>query len=166
MEEPKKIKEGFLGQKMIVLTPNIRNEIRKNPLISSFYLTAIGYYPNAIGHDRERKTGASEFILLYCTDGEGFIEMEGVSYHLRANTYFVLPKNIAHRYYSAAKKPWSIYWLHFSGTNAGRIYQRSLSDGQHLVHPVAFEEYRIQLFEEIYQILDQSFSSRDVLWVA
>ncbi|MDB5119475.1 MAG: AraC family transcriptional regulator [Sphingobacteriales bacterium] len=162
MEEQKKIKEGFLGQKMIVLTPNIRKDIKNNPLISSFYLTAIGYYPHAVGHDRERKTGSAEFILLYCIDGEGFIEMESTIYNLKANTFFIIPKNIPHRYFSSVKNPWSIYWLHFSGTNARMIYERSLVNGLHQVHPIAFEEYRIKLFNQIYTILEESFSTKEM----
>ncbi|RZM19647.1 MAG: AraC family transcriptional regulator [Pedobacter sp.] len=162
MEEQKKIKEGFLGQRMIVLTPNIRKSIKNNPLINSFYLTAIGYYPHAVGHDRERKTGSAEFILLYCIDGEGHIEMDHTTYTLKANTFFIIPKNIPHRYFSSTKNPWSIYWLHFSGTNSRMIYERSLVDNQHQVHAIPFEEYRIQLFNQIYSILEHSFSAKEM----
>ena len=159
MEEQKKIKEGFLGQKMIVLTPNIRKSIKNNPLINSFYLTAIGYYPNALGHDRERKTGSAEYILLYCIDGEGYVEMDDSTYNLNTNTFFIIPKNLPHRYFSSVKNPWSIYWLHFSGTNSRMIYERSLVDNQHQVHAIPFEEQRIQLFNQIYSILEHSFSA-------
>ncbi|HMI03532.1 MAG TPA: AraC family transcriptional regulator [Pedobacter sp.] len=162
MEEHKKIKEGFLGQRMIVLTPNIRKEIKANPLINSFYLTAIGYYPHAVGHDRERLHGASEFIFLYCIDGEGRVEMNGEVYLLKANTFFIIPKNIPHRYYSLAKTPWSIYWLHFSGTNSRKIYERSLIDDEHHVHAIPFEQSRISTFDQIYNTLDRSFNSRDM----
>ncbi|UIR57523.1 AraC family transcriptional regulator [Sphingobacterium sp. SRCM116780] len=162
MEEQKKIKEGFLGQRMIVLTPNIRKEIKKNPLINTFYLTAIGYYPNAAGHDRERKTGSNEFILLYCMDGEGRIDIQGKTYQLKANMFFIVPKNIPHRYYSHPKHPWSIYWLHFSGSNASEIYQRSLIDGCPLAHSVPFEEYRVKQFNQIFTILEHSFSNKDM----
>lgn len=162
MEEQKKIMEGFLGQKMIVLTPNIRKEIRANPLINSFYLTAIGYYPHAVGHDRERPHGATEFIFLYCIDGEGTIEMNGEVYVLKANTFFIIPKNTPHRYYSSARAPWSIYWLHFSGTNSRKIYERSLIDGEFHVHAIPFEQDRIRSFDQIFTTLDRSFSSRDM----
>lgn len=162
MEQHKKIKEGFLGQKMIVLTPNIRQEIRNNPLISPCYLTAIGFYPNALGHDRERKTGSAEFILLYCIDGEGTIELDGRLYILKSNTFFIIPKNIPHRYYSSTKNPWTIYWLHFSGTNSRRVYERSLIEGQHQVHPIPFEENRIHQFDQIYASLERSFSTREM----
>lgn len=162
MPEARKIKEGFLGQKMIVLTPNIRKEIRNNPLINPFYLTAIGYYPHAAGHERERKTGSSEFILLYCIDGEGAIVINQITYYLKANTYFIIPKNTPHRYYSSPKNPWSIYWLHFSGSNSRKIYERSLVEGEHQVHQIPFEEYRIKEFNQIYTALGDSFSAKDM----
>lgn len=163
MEEQKKImEEGFLGQRMIVLTPNIRKEIKSNPLINTLYLTAIGHYPHAVGHECERPRGAGEFIFLYCTDGEGRIEMNGEVYVLKANNFFIIPKNIAHRYYSLEKSPWSIYWLHFSGTNSRMIYERFLIEGQHQVQAIPFEGYRIKSFDQIFTTLDRSFSSRDM----
>jgi AraC-like DNA-binding protein len=162
MEEHRKIKEGFLGQKMIVLTPNIRQDIRNNPLINPFYLTAIGFYPHASGHDRERSAGSPEFILLYCIDGEGTIALNDRIYILKSNTFFIIPKNTAHRYYSSARNPWTIYWLHFSGTNSRRIYERSLVEGEHQVHAIPFEDYRIHQFDQIYSSLEHSFSSREM----
>ena len=162
MDTPKKIKEGFLGQQMIVLTPNIRREIAKNPLINTFYLTAIGYYPNAAGHDRERKTGSAEYILLYCMDGEGSIDIKGKHYELKANMFFIIPKNIPHRYSSHPRNPWSIYWLHFSGSNAEEIYRRSLVDDLLQSHSVPFEEYRVRQFNQIFSILEHSFSRKEM----
>lgn len=163
MEEQKKLmEEGFLGQRMIVLTPNIRKEIKSNPLINTLYLTAIGHYPHAVGHECERPRGAGEFIFLYCTDGEGRIEMNGEVYVLRANNFFIIPKNTAHRYYSSEKAPWSIYWLHFSGTNSRMVYERFLIEGEHQVQAIPFEGYRIKSFDQIFTTLDRSFSSRDM----
>jgi AraC-like DNA-binding protein len=162
MDAKKKIKEGFLGQKMIVLTPNIRKSIKNNPLINSFYLTAIGYYPNALGHDRERKSGSTEFILLYCIDGEGFVEMDNKVYDLTANTFFIIPRNVSHRYFSSLRNPWSIYWMHFSGTNSEMIYERALVDGQSKVHAIPFEQSRIDIFDQIYTMLEESFATKEM----
>lgn len=160
--EEKKIMEGFLGQKMIILTPNIRKKIKENPLINSFYLTALGYYPHAVGHECERQQGAKEFIFLYCIDGEGQIEMNNEVFQLKTNTFFIIPKHTPHRYYSSQKAPWSIYWLHFSGTNAARIYERALVEGQFYVHSIPFEQNRIRSFDQIFRTLDRSFSPRDM----
>jgi hypothetical protein len=41
-KEDKKIKEGFVGQKMIVLPPNIKRGLANNALVKHLYATAIG----------------------------------------------------------------------------------------------------------------------------
>jgi len=42
IEGNKKIKEGFLGQKMIVLPPGIAKSMTQNPITAALYPTAIG----------------------------------------------------------------------------------------------------------------------------
>jgi len=43
----RKIKDGFTGQRMIVLPPTVRRTVARADLIRGLYLTAIGFYPNA-----------------------------------------------------------------------------------------------------------------------
>jgi AraC family transcriptional regulator of arabinose operon len=158
----KKIKEGFVGQRMIVLPPNIKKSIINNPLIKNLYLTAIGYYPKAIYHDRERKTGSNQYILLYCIDGEGYIYINDLVYTLKPNTYIIIPKNVGHRYKSSNTNPWSIYWVHFSGLTADALYQRSLEHGTLHVHAIPYDASRIKLFEQVYAILEHSFHEKEM----
>jgi len=157
-----KIKEGFVGQKMIVLPPNIRKTFTGNPLLSAFYLTDIGFYPKASHHERERKTGAHEYILLYCVDGEGEIHINHQYYRIKPNTFLIIPRETAHRYKSSATNPWSIYWAHFRGTNAEAIYNRFLNDGQIQVREVPYDETRIKLFEQLFSVLDYSFNIKEL----
>lgn len=156
-EQSRKVKEGFLGQKMIVLPPNIKKLMMGNQLMQGFYLTAIGYYPKAAYHDRERRNGSSEYILLYCVDGEGFVYIDNETYTLNPNTYLIIPKNVGHRYKSSNANPWSIYWVHFSGNNAEAIYNRTLNNGQLNVHAMPYDQERIKLFEQLCLIVEHSF---------
>ena len=55
-----KQKEGFSGERTIILPQIIVERSQKDPLLSSLYITDIGYYPNAYNHYRERKTPISE----------------------------------------------------------------------------------------------------------
>jgi len=51
---------------------NICHELKQDPLGSELYITDIGYYPHACFHYRKRDTEeATEFILIYCMEGEG-----------------------------------------------------------------------------------------------
>ena len=55
MNEETKKKEGFQGQKAIVIPRQIlNNRCAKNDVISALYVTDIGYYPKARFHFRER----------------------------------------------------------------------------------------------------------------
>lgn len=151
-----KIKEGFTGQRMIILPPNIRKLISVNPLLKRFYLTSMGYYPYAIYHDRERKNGSQEYILLYCIKGAGSILINGENIQLKANSFYLIPRQTAHHYKSALSDPWSIYWVHFDGKLADYLYHIYASQKTRLVI-LPFDENRIKTFDEILTLLENSF---------
>ncbi|GAB3926902.1 AraC family transcriptional regulator [Mucilaginibacter myungsuensis] len=153
----KKIEEGFIGQRMIVLPPDVKRQINSNTLISSFYLTAIGYYPKAIYHDRERKQGINEYILLYCTEGEGYVNIVEIEQKLTANSFVIIPKDTAHHYRSSDSLPWSIYWIHFSGNNADALYRRYSEQDAADVQHIPYDKNKIMLFDRVFTILDHGF---------
>ncbi|WP_316783738.1 AraC family transcriptional regulator [Pedobacter frigiditerrae] len=160
-EETKKIKEGFVGQQMIVLPPNIKKLVAKNNLTRLFYLTAIGYYPNANFHHRTRKTGSGQHILLYCTSGRGHIYLKDQEIELTPNTFFVIPKNTPHHYKSSIIEPWSIYWVHFTGPTADIIYER-YADVTPLLRQIPYSEKRIENFDAIFNLLEESFDEQSL----
>jgi AraC-like DNA-binding protein len=151
-----KIKEGFTGQRMIILPPNIRKLISLNPLLNRFYLTSMGYYPYAVYHDRERKNGSQEYILLYCIKGAGSILINGENIQLKVNSFYIIPRQTAHHYKSTVNDPWSIYWVHFNGELADYLYHIYSSQKTRLVI-IPFDETRIQTFNEILTLLENSF---------
>jgi len=161
-DQKKGIKEGFPGQRLFVLPPETHQTILQNPLINRFYFTAIGHYPKASHHEIEREHGSDEYIFIYCTDGIGFISLNGTDYKIEPNTFFIIPKNTKHSYKSDLKTPWSIYWVHFTGDLAGLIYDRFLTGGTPQVLPIPFEESRIIQFEQIYSIIDSSYKEKEL----
>lgn len=158
----RKIKEGFLGQQMIVLPPDTKKVVTKNQLTRRLYLTAIGYYPKAIYHDRERKTGSQQYIYLYCTEGKGYVQISKRQYELIPNTYIIIPKNIAHHYRTSETDPWSIYWIHFTGEDADLLYSRYTRDAEPEVQTIAYDELRIELFNLMLSLLENNYSTRNM----
>nr|WP_294895351.1 AraC family transcriptional regulator [uncultured Pedobacter sp.] len=154
-----KIKEGFTGQRTIVLPPHIRRLININPLLKRFYLTAMGYYPSAIFHDRKRKNGSQEYILLYCVKGVGNISIDGENIQLRSNSFYLIPKQTPHHYKSTVNDPWSIYWVHFDGELADYLYAIN-SSKKPTSFTVPFNENRIRNFGEILDLLENGFEER------
>jgi AraC family transcriptional regulator of arabinose operon len=157
----KKVKEGFIGQKMIVLPPNVKKLVVKNDLINRLYLTAIGFYPHAVFHSRARKAGCSQYILLYCVAGSGNVVIEDKNFDLHANHYIILPKNIPHQYTSSQNNSWTIYWIHIKGDNADILFSRYIENAELPVF-YAYDERRFREFELILKILENSFESRDL----
>lgn len=157
----RKIKEGFAGQKMIVLPPNIKRNVVKNDLINRFYITAIGFYPHAAFHGRERKSGCNQYIFLYCTNGTGTVSVKGQTLELTPNQFIIIPKNTPHQYSASQNDPWTIYWIHFIGDNANILYKRYL---ELKIEPVfsAYDERRIETFDQIFKLLDNSFEERSL----
>lgn len=160
-----KKQEGFLGQKIVVIPKNIRNRVKENPLVNALYIASIGYYPHATHHFRERKEGADEFILIYCVEGIGNIEINGQKFQLRPNHFFIIPPDIPHCYKADENDPWSIYWVHFSGSDARQLhdrYQQNRDSGS--VH-IPFQESRIDFFEHIVNILEKGYSKNNLEYV-
>lgn len=147
-------KDGFRGERAIILPQPLTEQLAQNEITRLLHITDIGYYPEAAGHFRERKQGAMQNILIYCTDGEGRFEVEGKAYRVSREQFFIIEAGKSHLYTAAPHCPWSIYWLHFTGDMSSLFrphYNRpyTLDATQH--------DDRIRLFEEIYRHLDTGY---------
>jgi len=153
-----KEEDGFPGQISFVVPEKIISLIKDNPLIADLYLTDIGYYPQASQHFRERSSGSDQFILIYCIGGKGEIRLGDMTYSISSDQCFIIPPHLAHTYHSDFQNPWSIYWIHFSGSKAGVFSQyacRNLSIGKSMT-PRYTE--RIDFFSEIFRNLGRGFN--------
>lgn len=155
-------RDGFAGQKMIVLpekiTAHITSVLFANPLI----ITDIGYYPRARFHYRERKEGIRQHILIYCVEGIGWYEIDGKRTEVHADDFCVLPAGHPHRYGADTNEPWTIYWVHFNGETAGMLHPRSSSRRQPIHYPVYHIDERLQIFNEMYSALERGYSAENI----
>jgi len=170
MINTKKRREGFLGQKMVIIPDKIKDKIRDNNLINSLYTTDIGYYPHAKNHFREREEGADEYIFIYCVEGKGWINTQSVKYELIPNSYFIIPPHEAHTYGTQPDDPWSIYWLHFTGSKAELLYNRFLdnnsnSDNKPEVVTLPYSEQRTKHFKNLISILESGYRLQHIEFI-
>lgn len=110
-----KKRDGFKGERLIVLPIEVFADYVKHPQVKRMYLTDIGFFPKAKHHYRERKEGVDQYIFFYCTDGKGIISVNGKQYELHKNEAFCIPRNQSHTYYACDDDPWSILWVHLKG---------------------------------------------------
>lgn len=158
-----KIKHGFMGERAVILPIPIIDDFRKTEMGSLLYITDIGFYPKASFHFRKRKKEeASQYILIYVIEGEGWFELDNQRLKVSAGQVFVLPKEKAHSYGSNKKNPWTIYWCHFDGEKASFFaegLQKPLSVSAEKDSRI---EDRFKLFETIFSSLKNGFSKENL----
>jgi AraC-like DNA-binding protein/mannose-6-phosphate isomerase-like protein (cupin superfamily) len=160
-------KDGFKGQKAIVLPGKIAKSCEAVPLVKNLFVTDIGFYPKAQFHYRERSVGISQHILIYCVDGKGWLQLEGnQEYEIQSGEYLIVPAQTVHQYGSDEADPWSIYWLHFKGVSSND-YTSLLTKGRtEFVRAVNFSEERIRLFDSMYATLENGYSADNLGYIS
>lgn len=142
---------GFTGERRWYIPDVIGQEVLEADKQIDLLLLGIGFYPDAKFHFFSRnRSQALYYVLIYCYEGKGFYEIEGVKHQVSTGDVFVLPKGKAHCYYSDIEAPWTIYWLHFVGESASRYVSGLETPLQLRVSANSRSEYRIALFEEIF----------------
>ena len=143
-----KIRKGFQGQRLVVYPFYLGNGAER----PSLQLHSMGVFPDAAYHYVERPHGCGEYVLIWCTGGEGWYELEGTRRKVSKAQFFVLPANTPHAYGAAAQQPWSIYWTHFTGPGAADAY--SHINGLHTFGENSRSRETAALFDEILTILE------------
>lgn len=158
-----KIKSGFLGERAIVLPSSIVAEMKNDVLNQLLYITDIGYYPNASNHYRLRKNSeVSQYVFIYCFEGDGWFEIDGLKQTVIANQFFILPKGKAHAYGTSPHKTWTIYWIHFDGEQANFFADQF--DKPFAISPEKDSRIddRLRMFEEIFSTLRNGYSKSNL----
>ena len=75
-----KLKDGFTGERALVLPRMIVDRMEEDPLTSMLHITDIGYYPKAKHHFRERKEPINQYVFIYCIDGAVYL-FAGIRQH-------------------------------------------------------------------------------------
>ena len=164
MEDIIKKKEGFQGQKAIVIPRQILNtRCAKNDVINTLYITDIGYYPKAEFHYRERPHGADQHILIYCQEGGGKVTIRKTEYKIEAGDFFTIPTKTAHTYTADENDPWSIYWIHFKGTTSNQIVS-CIEKKIGLKGFIRYNEKGIDLFNEMYNQLERGYGNDTLMY--
>ena len=158
-------KEGFNGQKAIVLPTKVIQGCEENLLIKNLFITDIGFYPKAQFHFRERSIGISQNILIYCINGKGWLQLYKQKYEVSSGQYLIVPAGTIHQYGADELNPWSIYWLHFKGANANEATSLLTRSRVKFVNSVKFSEERIGLFNSMYSTLETGYSNDNLCYI-
>lgn len=152
--------EGFEEEKLFVLPDYMQTELSRSELTRDLFISDIGFFPRARHHYRERPEGSDSHIFIFCSDGEGWIELDQPkTFPLTQNHLAVIPAKTPHRYGASSNAPWSIYWFHLRGDHAAAFIRMYDMDAGTLHLPIgAISEFK-DVFDKCYALLsDKTYS--------
>jgi AraC-like DNA-binding protein len=115
------IRDGFAGQRMLVVPRAAAAQALRHPVTGRLLVTDAGCFPHAARHGRSRPHGAPEHVLLVCTDGAGWCRVDGARHAVTRGGAVLLPAGRAHSYGAAQDAPWTVWWFHFTGSDADAL---------------------------------------------
>lgn len=156
--------DGFRDEKYMIVPTESFAEYMAHPLIRAAYLTDVGFFPKAKEHYREREDGADQYILIYCTEGKGVIEVEDQIYRLEKSDAFCIPRNVRHKYYADEKEPWSILWVHFKGdnTNYFPLEERKIVH----INSRHSDNRMMVLFNLLFRVLERNYTIGNFIYIS
>ena len=159
-----KRKDGFYGERAIVLPQTVVKDMENDPLSAILHITDIGYYPSAEHHFRERIEPISQYVFIYCIKGCGWYILDDNKHAVSENQCFILPAGKPHSYGADENNPWTIYWIHFKGKLASQFisqlsFPMDIKPGIHSRISV-----RLDMFEEILHTLELGYSHENLLF--
>lgn len=152
-----KLKEGFTGEQSIVLPEMIQRLSDSDIFLQQLHITDIGYYPHAMYHYRERPNGVKQYILIYCVKGSGWYSVLGKRHEIKEQQYFIIPQGEQHVYASNNDDPWTIYWVHFTGTMASFFGDNCYTPTNITTAKTSRIADRNSIFEEIFLTLSDNY---------
>jgi AraC family transcriptional regulator of arabinose operon len=158
--------EGFAGQRIVVLPRRVVEEARSQPLLQPLLPTDIGYFPFASGHLRERTAGVDQAILIYCVDGRGWCELGGQRHLVQRGELLAIPPEVRHAYGADEKDPWSIFWVHATGSQLRSLLGEL---GVSLEHPLLYighDPQLMSLFEEVIDTVEHGYTPSHLLYAS
>ena len=145
---------------------DVLENVRRHPLGVGLHVICLGWFPKARGSGIERPHGLDECIMIFCTKGKGWLEIDGRRVAVGAGEVLIVPPNKAHAYHADDEDPWSIHWAHFSGT-AAASYASLLPPHDHVMMLPAGDFKEIaNMFRESYRLASTGFTERTLLLVS
>jgi AraC-like DNA-binding protein len=155
--------QGFPGQIIHFLPANLLGRIGRHPLGFGLHIKCLGWYPKARSHGIKRPRGLDECILIFCTKGKGWVEIDGRRFAVGAGEVLFIPANKPHAYGADDHDPWSIHWAHFAGT-AAASYASLLPAHEYVLSIPSTDAKEIaRMFRESYRLASTGLTERTLL---
>lgn len=92
------------------------NRPRSHPVLGELFPVHAGFFPVARGHYIERPRGFHSHQLLFCLSGKGWIRQGARLQAVAPGHLFLANADEAYTYATDDREPWTLLWIHFSGS--------------------------------------------------
>ncbi|WDH96623.1 AraC family transcriptional regulator [Paenibacillus urinalis] len=158
--------DGFEEEKIFIQPEFMLKELQNNALTSHFHISDIGFFPAAKFHYRQRPKGSQSHILIYCVKGEGWVETNK-SVPVQPRQLIVIPAETPHQYGASHENPWTIYWMHLTGTDAESLIRAYSLDAGPLPFTLNLHSRWVDDFEQCYDMLsDKPYAMNNQIYVS
>ena len=158
-------RDGFPNERHVIIPRPVVDQALKLPITQDLLPTALGHFPHATGHYINRPDGLEydDTILIYCAEGGGWFTVDGRPRRLNSGSVLIIPANTAHSYGTTKKRPWTIYWVHFTGKRVKDYL--TILDVTHrnpILHLHDMGEV-LHHFESLYALLSNGYASANLV---
>lgn len=152
--------DGFAGERISVLARPLVREALGRPLTARLLVTDCGYFPEAAEHLRSRTKGSEQAIVIVCVEGAGWCRLPSGRSEVSAGQALVVPPGVPHAYGADADRPWTIWWLHLAGADAGELVRTVLAGRERPVVEVGDVYRAVSLVDEALGRMERDDSVR------
>lgn len=163
MADPTRLTDGFPGQRLVVVPAPMVARALDRPVCNWLFPTHIGRFDHARHHQVERLKGSPEHILILCLGGDGWVKSGGKSHPMHAGDAVLLPPGKRHAYGASAGNPWTILWIHFTGSGAGEFHRALRESAPAPVFHLRDPDTLVESFEETFRHVLGGFTDTDLL---
>jgi AraC family transcriptional regulator of arabinose operon len=156
-------RDGFPGQRIIVLPRAVVAQAQNQDLTNGVIPTDVGYFPNAKGHLRERSTGVDQAIFIYCVQGAGWCELAGQHRRVLKGELLVIPPGVPHVYGAQEGKSWTIHWFHAKGALINSFLEQLKVSAANPVVFLGDDPQVLALFAEVMDGLEHGYTPQQIL---
>ena len=159
-------REGFPGQRIVVLPRSVIERAAEHVLTRGLLPTDVGWFPHAREHLRERPAGVEQAVFIYCTKGLGWCELGGRRVTLKPGDLLVVPPRVPHVYGADGARPWSIHWFHAGGPLLAAFMAEMGVTVEQPVLRLGEDDQVLALFEELLDCVEHGYTTLQLLYAS
>lgn len=160
------IRDGFPGQRMLVLPRPRVQQALSQAATRSLLVTDCGYFPHAHHHGRSRSTPIRQMVVIVCARGRGWCQTSAGSFAVSSGQMILLPPGQPHSYGTDESDPWTLWWAHMDGSSVADFVHVAALTNATVVRTVPDMYGTVGLIAEVVRWMERDSTDASLLRAA